>query len=705
MSVRFHADDGIAVLLLERADHAPNVIDDACVDALAAALERLAGDDGLRGAVLTSTGEDFAVGAERDTLYGLAGPGEALARVRRFHAALRRLETLGKPVVAAVGGRALGGGLELALACHARLATRGPGTRLALPEIRLGLMPGGGGTQRLPRMIGVQPALEWMLDGRARDADSAHAIGLIDELVDAPADLVPRARVRIEAGLDARRPWDRSGFAWPGGDPRAPEARQAWMAAPSALQRRGLAGLPAARDLLSAVYEGSRVGIDAGCRIESRYFAHCATGRAARNTLRVLGYELNRVRRAEARPAGVDPRAFTTLGVLGAGLMGAGIAHVAARAGLEVRVKDVDRAHAERAVEHARRQLGGDLERGRLTREEHDRVLARIQPVADDAALAGAELVVEAVDEDRALKERVLAAAEAVLGDDTVVASNTSTLPIGSLAPACRHRERFLGLHFFSPVERMPLVEIIRGPETQATTLAHAFDFARRIGKTPIGVNDGRGFFTSRVFAAYVLEGAAMVAEGLPPPLIERAATAQGMPIGPLALSDEVGLGLILRILDQARADGEGPAEAHPGEAVLRALVERHDRPGRRSGAGFYARDDGERRLWPGLAEAFAAPESPATAADAWERLLRTQQNEALRAYAEGIVERAGDADVASVLGWGFPAAAGGVLGSIDELGATAFVERLEALAWVHGARFEPPELARRLAAAGTTVA
>lgn len=701
-------DDAIATLNLERPGDGPNRVDDAFLAALADAVDELAGRSGLRGVVVTSAQPDFLVGADIDAIYALHEPADALALARRFTALLRRLETLGTPVVAAVDGRALGGGLELALACHHRIATDRPATRLGLPEMRLGLMPGGGGTQRLPRLIGVRPALELMLDGTELDARSAHGRGIVDALAADGDELAGRARAWIEARPEPRQPWDREGFAWPGGGPDGREMRRTWSLAPALLRRRRVVALSTGVDLLSAVFEGSQVDLDTGCWIESRYFAHCVTGRPAKNALRVLWYQLAAVRRGEARPAGHDERRFETLGVLGAGLMGAGIANVAARAGLSVRIKDVDRAHAERALDHARRQWDRDLERGRGTAEARDAALARMQAIESDAELAGCDLVIEAVDEDRSLKERVLAAAGAAVDPGTIVASNTSTLPIGSLAPACEHRGRFLGLHFFSPVERMPLLEIIRGPETGEATLAQAFDFARQIGKTAIAVNDGRGFFTSRVFAAYVLEGAALLGEGQPPALIEHAATAAGMPLGPLALTDEVSLTLIAHILDQERRDeeaaGRNPA-AHPGEAVVRALIERHGRPGRRGSGGFYDYpEEGGRRLWPGLAEAFPRAGSPAPSGALAERLMLVQANEAARAYAEGIVERLADANVASVLGWGFPATAGGVLGYIDELGAAAFVERTRALAARHGERFAPADILVRTAEAGGTI-
>lgn len=707
MSLHLRTDDtGIATLTLDRPDDGPNVVDDGFLDALDAALESLAGTPALRGAIVTSAKRDFLVGADIDAIGALDDPGAAMALATRFRSLLRRLETLGIPVVAAIHGRALGGGLELALACHHRVATGHATTRLGMPEVRLGLMPGGGGTQRLPRLVGERTALELLLEGAELDARTAVRRGVVDALAEDTDDADLQARAWINDHPDARQPWDRDAPARPGGDPWGPDARRLWALAPASLHRRRAGRGPAGLDILSAVFEGTRLDLDAGGRVESRYFAHCVTGRAAKNTIRVLWHELGAVHRAEARPAGYRPGRFATVGVLGAGLMGSGIAHVAARAGLAVRVKDVDRAHAERALEHARRRWTREIESGRAGEAERDAALARLTVIDAESELADCDLVIEAVSEDRALKERVIAAAEAAVSPEAIIASNTSTLPIGSLAGACTRPERFLGLHFFSPVEHMPLLEIIPGRATGDAALAHAFDFAARIGKTPIRVNDARGFFTSRVFAAYVLEGAALLGEGQPPALIEHAATGAGMPLGPLALTDEVGLGLVLAILDQARHDADSgwTGVGHPGEAVLRTVAEAHGRTGKRAGAGFHDYPpEGGRLPWPGLAELFPRVATPAPAAAIAERLMLAQANTAARAFEDGIVERVADADVASVLGWGFPAAAGGVLGYIDDLGPARVAARLTELAADHGERFAPAAIIEEKAAAGTT--
>jgi 3-hydroxyacyl-CoA dehydrogenase/enoyl-CoA hydratase/3-hydroxybutyryl-CoA epimerase len=697
-------DDGLLVATMNLPGRPMNVVGDALVAGLAEVVERLATDPAVQGLVLRSAKADFCAGGDLDHMAAWTRPEEAFDASMAMKRVLRRLETAGKPVVAAINGHALGGGLEIALACHARIALDDPGLKLGQPEVKLGLLPGGGGTQRLPRLLGQQAALQLMIEGQDLSPRKALAMGLLTELASDADDLLFRARSWCAAHPDARQPWDAPKFRWPGGDSRSPAALQLFSVAPSIAAARSQGNVPAVQHIMSCVFEGGLLDFDTACEVESRFFAACAMSPQSRNMIGTLWCQLNAVKKGASRPAGIAATRVRRLGVVGAGMMGAGIAHAAARSGIEVVLVDVATDVAERGKTHAMGLLDHAVRRARITHAERDAMLERITPTTDDGLLAGCDLVIEAVFEDRAVKAEVTRRIEAQVAADAVVASNTSTLPITGLAQASVRPANFIGLHFFSPVDRMPLVEIIVGERTSDATLARGFDFVRQIGKTPIVVNDSRGFYTSRVFATYLMEGVAMLAEGVHPRHIEAAGLQAGMPMPPLALQDEVSLSLSVHVADQTRRDlaAEGrPAAEHPGMAVVRQLCAL-GRVGKKAGQGFYDYnvdpDGGGKRLWPGLAGLFPVAAAQPPQAELIDRLMIAQANEAARCLEEGVLRSVADANVGSILGWGFAPFHGGALQYINAMGAAAFVARARELARRHGPRFEPAGIVVELA-------
>ena len=696
--------DGIATATMDSPGRSMNVLDDKLAAGLAALVDRLETDASIKGLVLASGKKDFLAGADIDRLRALSSAREAFDESMRFKKALRRLELCGKPAVAAINGKCLGGGLEIALACHHRIVLDDPNSdgkaRLGLPEVKLGLLPGGGGTQRLPRLVGMQQALQWMGEGTDVRAAQALKSGLVGALATSADDLHAQARAWILANPAPKQPWDLPKFRYPGGDSRSPAMAQLFSVAPSMVSARSFGNYPALTHILSCVFEGGLVGIDAGLEIESRYFAACAMSQESRNLIGTLWYQLQAIERGASRPAGFAPRQVRRLGILGAGMMGAGIAYVAARAGIEVMLLDTSPDSAVKGRQYSQDLLDKAVRKGRSTPEQRDATLARITPTVRHEELAGCDLVVEAVFEDRAVKADVTRRTEALLAPDAVFASNTSTLPITSLAEASVRPAQFIGLHFFSPVDKMPLVEIIMGKQTDDATLALAFDFVRQIGKTPIVVNDSRGFYTSRVFATYVMEGLALLKEGVHPRHIEAAGLQAGMPMPPLALQDEVSLTLALHVADQTRKDlaAEGKAYVeHPGESVLRQMCEL-GRIGRKAKLGFYDWTDTGRGLWPGLAEMFPVAAPQPTQRELIDRLLFAQANEAARCVEEGVLRSVADANVGSIFGWGFAPFHGGALQFINAMGARRFVERARELAAAHGERFAPANVVVNLA-------
>jgi 3-hydroxyacyl-CoA dehydrogenase/enoyl-CoA hydratase/3-hydroxybutyryl-CoA epimerase len=696
-------DHGIAIATMDHPGRSMNVLDDELAQGLAAAVERLETDASVKGLVLLSGKADFLAGADIDRLRALSSAQQAYDESMRFKAALRRLERTGKPVVAAIWGKCLGGGLEIALACHRRIVLDDGRARLGLPEVKLGLLPGGGGTQRLPRLVGIQQAMQWMLEGTFVHAQQAQASGLVHALAASREDAIAQARAWILENPSPKQPWDAPKFRFPGGDSRAPAVAQVFSIAPSMASAKSQGNYPALTHIMSCVFEGGLIDFDAALALESRYFAACAMSQESRNLIGTMWYQLNAIERGASRPEGVPKQAVKRVGILGAGMMGAGIAYVAAKAGIEVVLLDTTAENALRGRAYSEGLMDKALKKGRTTAEKREALLARITPTVRYEDLSGCDLVIEAVFEDRAIKADVTRLAEARIGADAVFASNTSTLPITSLARASARPGHFIGLHFFSPVDKMPLVEIIVGEKTAPETLARAFDFVRQIGKTPIVVNDSRGFYTSRVFATYIMEGLAMLREGVHPRHIEAAGLAAGMPMPPLALQDEVSLSLGLHVADQTRKDLAAaglPYVEHPGEPVLRRMCEL-GRVGRKAGKGFYDWSDAGRALWPGLADLFPVASSQPPQRDLVDRLLFAQANEAARCMEEGVLRSVADANVGSILGWGFAPFHGGALQFINAMGTKRFVERARELASAHGARFEPAKVVAALAERG----
>lgn len=694
--------EGIVTLTMDLPGRPANVINQTFAEALATVLSRLEQEKNqIAGVILTSAKSTFLVGADLEELLALRDPVEAFRRVEQFKTLLRRLETLGRPVVAAINGTALGGGMELALACHRRIVCDDPSIRLGFPEVTLGLIPGGGGITRLVRLLGLEAAHPYLIEGRQVSPREALKAGLVHELAESFQILLDKARVWIHAQPDAGQPWDRPDYRMPGGDPRHPRLFPLLAAAPAMLRKQTWGNYPAPAAILSAALEGALVTFDTASRIESRYFVRVATGQVAKNMIQTFWFQLHEINKSGRRPPRVPLTDTKRVGVLGAGLMGHGIAYVTALAGMEVVLKDLTREKAEAGKARIAKLLDERVTQGRLTPEEKQTVLDRIQTTDRVADLAGCDLVIEAVFEDRDVKAQVIQETEQVLPEDAVFGSNTSTLPITSLAVYAQRPHQFVGIHFFSPVHRMRLVELIRGRQTSDKALAKAFDYVRKIGKTPIVVNDGRGFYTSRVFGTYLNEGLALLAEGQHPRAIEVAGCQAGMPIGPLAVADEVSLQLLQHIRAQTAKDlaAEGKKlPPHPAYQVLDVMVGACRRLGKAFGAGFYEYPKkGPKYLWPELLRLFPQKE-PLPQQEMIDRLLFVQALETVRCLQEGILSSVAEANIGSVFGWGFAPFHGGTLQFINAYGIARFVARAEALADRYGQRFEPPERLREMA-------
>ncbi len=696
--------DGIGLVTFDQPGRAMNVLNPDLVRPFAAIIDRLESEEGIKGLVLTSGKSTFIVGADIDQLSAITTAEEAFQLCEDLKALLRRIEKSGKPVVEALNGTALGGGLEVALACHARFALDDPALKLGLPEVKLGLLPGGGGTQRLPRMIGIQKSFELITRGTELRAAEAKGLGLVNDLATSREELLQKSRAWCLANPRPVQPWDKQGFRIPGGDSKHPGVVQLLAIAPSLANAKAHGNYPAIGYIMSCLFEGGLLDFDNACQVESRYFAACVVSQESKNMIGTLWYQLNAIKKGQSRPAGVVPAKVAKVGILGAGMMGAGIAYVSAKAGMEVILLDTAIENAEKGKAYSQGLLDKAISRGRSTPAKRDALLARITPTTRYEDLQGCDLVIEAVFEDRGIKAACTQKTEAVIAADVVYASNTSTLPITGLAKASVRPANFIGLHFFSPVDRMPLVEIIVGEQTSDETLARGFDYVLQIGKTPIVVNDSRGFYTSRVFATYVMEGLAMLGEGVHPRSIEAAGLKAGMPMPPLALQDEVSLSLSLHVADQTRKDlaAEGkPLPEHPGEAVLRMVGGTHERLGKKTGKGLYDYSGRDKALWPELTRLYpTTPEQP-TQQELIDRLMFVQANEAARCFEENVVRSVADGNIGSIFGWGFAPFHGGALQFINAKGAAHFVARSRELAERYGARFAPAEIVVRQAADG----
>jgi 3-hydroxyacyl-CoA dehydrogenase/enoyl-CoA hydratase/3-hydroxybutyryl-CoA epimerase len=701
--IRWERDaDGVVTLTMDAPGQSANTMNRAFIEALGPVVDRLEAEkEDIAGVIVTSAKKTFFAGGDLNELIQ-ARPEDAadiMARNLQIKALLRRLETFGRPVAAAINGAALGGGLEIALSCHHRVALDAKGSEIGFPEVTLGLLPGAGGVVRSVRLLGIADALlKVLLQGQRYKPAAARDHGLVDQVVVTPEEMLAAAKTWVLANPDAKQPWDTPGYKIPGGDPKNPKFAANLPAFPANLRKqlKG-ANYPAPRNILAAAVEGARLDFDNALTVEARYFVELVTGQIAKNMTQAFFFDMQKVTNGASRPEGFEPWQATKVAVLGAGMMGAGIAYVCARGGIEVVLKDVSVEAAEKGKAYSAGILDKAVSRGKMTREAADAVLARIHPTASAADAAGADLVIEAVFESPELKGKVFQEIQDVVAPDALLGSNTSTLPITGLAQAVKRPADFIGLHFFSPVDKMPLLEIIVGEQTSDAAIAKAFDLARQIKKTPIIVNDSRGFFTSRVIGRFLDEAMAMVAEGLPPASIEQAGSQAGYPAPPLQLMDELTLTLPQKIRNEARAAAGADWVEHGSETVINRMVDEFGRGGRSAGAGFYDYTDGKRTgLWPGLREAFPphpdAPQIPFE--DMQERMLFAEALDSVRCLDEGVLRSVAEANVGSILGIGFPAWTGGVIQYINgyDGGVTGFVARAKELHEKYGERFAVPQ-------------
>ncbi len=712
--------DGIALITWDIPGRSMNVLDETSAIELETLVKETTADAAIKGVVITSAKEAFCAGADLSMLEGmnriyldtLKSKGEEAANQmlfdnsRRFSQIYRAMETSGKPWVAAINGLALGGGFELTLACHHRVAAENPKTRLGLPEIKVGLFPGAGGTQRVPRIVQPQDAMNLLLKGEALTLDKAKAMKLVDAVVPA-ADLIKAAKDWIKAGGKAVAPWDEKGFKLPGGPVFSKNGMMMFPAGNAIYRRETYDNYPAARAIMSCVYEGLQLPIDAALRVESRYFSYILRSKEAAAMIRSLFLSMQELNKGARRPADVPATKLKKIAVIGAGFMGASVGYVSARGGLEVVLIDRDQESADKGRAHAQSVIDGLVKKGRAKPGEAEAIMGRITAAADYAVLKDCDLVIEAVFEDRNVKAETYAKAQPYLKDGAIFASNTSTLPITSLAEEFKDQGRFVGIHFFSPVDKMGLVEIIMGEETSDEALAKSIDYVLKIKKTPIVVNDSRGFYTSRCFGTFVQEGLEMLADGIAPAIIDNVGRATGMPRGPLEMNDDVALDLGYKVTQQTKKDLGDKFEDRPFAPIIEKMVVELQRFGRKNGKGFYDYpENGPKTLWRGLSD--LAPVKIAEADQALiqeirTRLLYRQAVEAARCFEEGVITDPREADVGAILGWGFAPWTGGPISLIDGVGAKAFVETCDQLAQKYGKRFAPPALLREMAEKGET--
>ncbi len=695
-------DDGVVILTLDDPSQSANTMNAAYIASMGATVDRLEAEkESITGVVLTSAKKTFFAGGDLNDLKTVTKEqaAEFAEGIREVKRQLRRLETLGRPVVAAINGAALGGGLEIALGTHHRVIVDDPKAVVGFPEVQLGLLPGGGGVTRSVRMLGIVDALmQLLLQGKRLKPAKAKELGVVDEVVATRDDLIPAAKAWIKENPEAVQPWDVKGHKIPGGTPSNPKLAMNLPAFPANLRKqlKG-ANMPAPKAIMAVAVEGAQVDFDTAIEIEGRYFVDLATGQVAKNMIQIF-FDKNQVEGDRGRPDGIETYRAQKAVVLGAGMMGAAISYVCAKAGIEVVLKDVSQEAADKGKGYSENLVKKAVERGRQSQEDGDALLARITPTTDPAAAAGADIVIEAVFEDPSVKEQVWKEIEPHVAPDAILGSNTSTLPITDLAENVTRPADFIGLHFFSPVDKMPLLEIIKGEKTSDEVLYRSLDFSKQIGKTPIVVNDSRGFYTSRVIGTFINEGIAMLREGVPAPTIEQASSQAGYPAPVLQLSDELNMELMARIRKASKeaAEAEGIAwDDHPAFGVIDTMLEQ-DRAGRLRGAGFYEYADGKRTgLWPGLRELFPPTDDPASISltDLEERMLFIEAIETVKCLDEGVLETVADANIGSIMGIGYPPWTGGALQYINQYdgGTAGFVERARQLAGQYGERFTPP--------------
>ena len=689
--------DGIIILTLDSPNQSANTMNADFRIALENIVSKLKSETDISGIIFKSAKKTFFAGGDLDELIQ-AQPEHAtefFGMIQKMKAEFRYIETLGVPVVAALNGTALGGGWEIALGCHARIALNDPKAKFGLPEVTLGLLPGGGGIVRMVRLLGLQNAFPFLMEGKQFGVDKAKSLGLIQDTADSVEELLEKAIAWVKANPKSQQPFDVKGYKIPGGTPSSPQVAQVLAIAPAMLRDKTKGCYPAPEAIMAAAVEGAQVDVDTALTIESRYFTYLATGQVAKNMIGTFWHGLNAIKSGESRPKDVVKWQAKKVGVLGAGMMGAGIAYSTAIKGIQVVLKDVSVENAEKGKAYSQKLLDKRVSQGRMTAEKRDQVLSLITATASAADLQGCDLIIEAVFENQELKAKVTQEAESYLADSGVFASNTSTLPISGLAQASKNQKNFIGLHFFSPVDKMQLVEIIKGKETSAETLAKAFDYVQQIGKTPIVVNDSRGFFTSRVFGTFVQEGLRLLAEGVHPAKIEMAALKAGMPVGPLAIQDEVSLTLSEHVASETRKalQAEGKDLPRSGaDDVIHRMIHEFDRKGKAAGAGFYDYPEGgKKHLWEGLSH--WKQNIDISEQEMIDRFLFVQSLDTLRCLEEGVLESVIDGNIGSIFGIGFAPWTGGALQFLNQYGLNKALQRANSLEVKYGERFKAPQL------------
>lgn len=695
--------DNIVILTFDSPNQSANTMNADFRSALAEAVDKLKADGTISGIIFRSAKKTFFAGGDLDELIQ-ATPEHATEffnMIEAMKAQLRYIETRGIPVVAALNGTALGGGWEIALCAHHRIALNDSRSKFGLPEVTLGLLPGGGGIVRSVRLLGLQTAFPLLMEGKQFGVDNAKSLGLIHDVADSADELLDKAIAWIKANPKSQQPFDVKGYKIPGGNPSTPAVAQMLAIAPAMLRDKTKGCYPAPEAIMSAAVEGAQVEVDTALTIESRYFTYLATGQISKNMIGTFWHGLNAIKSGASRPQAIAKWQASKVGILGAGMMGAGIAYATASKGIPVVLKDISLEAAEKGKAYSQKLLDKKVAQGRLSTEKRDQVLGLIQTTASSEDLAGCDLIIEAVFENPALKAQVTQEAEQYLATNGVMASNTSTLPITELAQASKNAQNFIGLHFFSPVDKMQLVEIIKGKNTSAETLAKAFDFVQQIGKLPIVVNDSRGFFTSRVFGTFVQEGLRLLAEGVHPARIEMAALKAGMPVGPLAIQDEVSLTLSEHVANERykalEAQGQTMSKSSADE-VIHTMIHEFNRKGKAAGAGFYDYPaDAKKQLWSGLSH--WKKEVEISEQEMIDRFLFVQALDTVRCLEEGVLESVIDANVGSIFGIGFAAWTGGAVQFLNQYGLTKAVTRAKVLENKYGERFKAPQLLKDRAA------
>lgn len=698
-------EDGIGIFTINQVNNPTNLFSSAFINAYLEVAQQAIADENIAGVIVTSGRSMFMPGADLRELNKMGGdPGGQLQGMLEMHTAFREIETSGKPFVAAINGTAMGGGLELCLACHHRIVLNNIKIKLGFPESKVGLLPGGGGTVKAPYLMGIQNALMYLLQGLEVRPPKALKDGLIDELAENQEEMIAKAKEWIKNNPKPVQPWDNKKHRIPGGNIWTPNGMQVMMGAAGNLTKMTHGNYPAQRYILKVVHDGLQVPIDRALEIEARYFTKLVDSKEAKNMIRTGFMGIQAAKKGKARPKDEPKYEIKKLGILGAGMMGAGIAYVSAKAGMEVVLKDVTMEGAEKGKAYSTKLLDKAIKRGRSTEEKKQALLSRITPTDDPSAMEGCDLVIEAVFEDPNLKDKVTKETEAVLAEDKVYASNTSTIPITLLAQSSQRPEQFIGIHFFSPVDKMPLVEIIVGEKTEAKAIAAAVDYTVAIGKVPIVVNDSRGFYTSRCFGTFASEGIFMLEEGVPAAMVENVAKAKGMPVGPLAVTDEVTLTLGMHVYESDPSPNKAPYQTRMYE-IQKNLVNNHERKGKKWGKGFYDYPEGgKKKLWPGLKELYNSNVDTLDKETVGKRILHRQALEAYRCLEEGVLRSTTDGDIGSVLGWGFPIYTGGALSYIDFVGMDQFIQDCDAFAEAFGPRWAVPDSLRAMAAAGSSI-